>query len=318
MAKTKIADVIVPEIFAQYVIERTAELSAFVQSGIITGNAELNQLVSGGGVTINMPFWRDLDGDVEILSDTRPLTPDKISTGRDIAVVNYRGKAWSSNQLAGALAGSDPMAAIGDLAAYWWVRQEQKQLLAILDGVFKSPSMADLKSDQSGKPIDTNTVLDAKQLLGDAYGQLTAMAIHSAVFTQLQKQNVIDYIPDARSEIQIPTYLGYRVIIDDGMPTDGTNFVSYLFASGVIGRGDGTPVGSFEAVEMDRDVLAGDDYLVNNRAYVLHPMGVAWKGTPSNPENSSPDNDDFATGANWERVVEAKKMGIVQLTHSLS
>ena len=39
---TKVADVIVPEVFNPYVIERTAELSALVQSGIIeTTNALL-------------------------------------------------------------------------------------------------------------------------------------------------------------------------------------------------------------------------------------------------------------------------------------
>jgi hypothetical protein len=35
VTKTIISDVIVPEVFNPYVIERTAELSAFYQSGII-------------------------------------------------------------------------------------------------------------------------------------------------------------------------------------------------------------------------------------------------------------------------------------------
>ena len=35
MAKTGIADIIVPSVFEQYVIERTAELSAFGDCGII-------------------------------------------------------------------------------------------------------------------------------------------------------------------------------------------------------------------------------------------------------------------------------------------
>jgi len=38
MAITKIADVIVPELFNRYVINRTMELSAFFQSGIVVNS----------------------------------------------------------------------------------------------------------------------------------------------------------------------------------------------------------------------------------------------------------------------------------------
>jgi len=43
---TKIADVIVPEIFNPYVVERTAEKSRLIQSGIAVPNARLNDLVT--------------------------------------------------------------------------------------------------------------------------------------------------------------------------------------------------------------------------------------------------------------------------------
>ncbi|MDK2600131.1 hypothetical protein QO179_18260 [Bacillus stercoris] len=78
MATTKIADIIVPEVFNPYVIQRTAELSALQQSGIISNNPELDRLASSGGTTIQMPFWDDLDGEDEVLSDKTPLTPEKL------------------------------------------------------------------------------------------------------------------------------------------------------------------------------------------------------------------------------------------------
>ena len=61
--KTKIADVIVPEVFNKYVIERTAELSALYQSGIVVKDPELDALSTSGGRLINMPFCQDLSGD---------------------------------------------------------------------------------------------------------------------------------------------------------------------------------------------------------------------------------------------------------------
>lgn len=95
--KTKISDVIVPEVFNAYVIERTAELSAFYQSGVVVNNPELDKLALSGGRIINMPYWEDLTGDDEVLSDTDPLSTDKIVAGQDAAVLLMHGKAWKSN-----------------------------------------------------------------------------------------------------------------------------------------------------------------------------------------------------------------------------
>jgi hypothetical protein len=111
------------------VIERTAELSAFYQSGIIARNPELDRLASSGGKLVNMPFWEDLTGPDEVLSDKTALTVGKIGAGQDVAALLARGRAWSVNDLAKALSGDDPMAAIGDLVAAYWARRFQ----AILD-----------------------------------------------------------------------------------------------------------------------------------------------------------------------------------------
>ena len=43
MAITKLSDVIVPELFNPYVVNRTMVLSALFNSGIVTNNQEFNQ-----------------------------------------------------------------------------------------------------------------------------------------------------------------------------------------------------------------------------------------------------------------------------------
>lgn len=323
MAVTKIANVVVPELFTPYVIRRTAELSRLVQSGIITANAELNNLITGGGKTLTMPKWNDLTGASEVLSETTPLTPDHISASAEVATVLYRGKAWGATELSGCLAGDDPMKAIGELVANWWVRDEQKILIKLLDGVFAATDMADLVLNATTTVLDAKLILDGKQLLGDAADKLTAIAMHSAVYTALQKLNLIQYIPNSRGEIVMPTYLGYRLIVDDSLPytpavTDSgseapAKFTTYLFANGVIGRGEGTPA-SLTPVETDRDSLASTDYLINRRAFVLHPQGMKWKGTPA---GETATNDELATGTNWQRVADKKQMGIVKVVHTI-
>ena len=320
MTVTKIADVIVPEVFSPYVIRKTTELSRLVQSGIITSNPELDRLITGGGKTITMPKWNDLAGNDEVLSEGTSLTADKISAGAEVATVLYRGKAWGATELAGCFAGSDPMDAIATLVAEFWNRKEQKTLISILEGVFGATNMTGLVSGDGTQAISAEAILDAKQLLGDAADKLTAIAMHSAVFTQLQKLNLIQYIPNSRGEIVMPSYLGYRLIVDDSLPVvpagsgNPAKYTSYLFADGVIGRGNGTPA-ALTQTEMDRDSLASTDYLINRRAFVLHPQGMKWIGTPAKETAS---NVELATGTNWTRVADIKQMGIVKLVHKLA
>ena len=65
MAITKLSDVIVPELFNPYVVNRTMELSALFNSGIVTNNQEFNQLASEAAPIHNMPFFEDLQGESE-------------------------------------------------------------------------------------------------------------------------------------------------------------------------------------------------------------------------------------------------------------
>ena len=316
--KTKIADVIVPEVFNQYVIERTAELSALYQSGIVVKDPELDKLATAGGALINMPFWQDLNGDDEVLSDTDPLTTDKITAGKDVAALLMRGKAWKSNDLAKALSGDDPMRAIGDLVAAYWARRQQKTLLSVLKGVFAAKST---KMDTNSLDISTltgneaaftgETFLDASYLLGDSEEKLTAIGVHSQTYANLRKQNLIEFSLDSENK-PIPTYMGKRVIVDDGMPVENGVYTSYIFGAGAIGLGNGAaPV----PTETDRDSLAGDDILINRQHFLLHPRGV--KFTNTQVSGSSPSNDELAAAKNWERVYESKNVRIVQFKHKL-
>ena len=314
---TRIADVIVPQVFNPYVIQRTAELSALVQSGIVVPNPELDKLAQAGGKTINMPYWDDLTGDDEVLSDSGALTPQKITAGQDVAVLLMRGKAWSANDLAKALSGDDPMKAIGDLVAAYWARMEQKTLISVLTGAMGSTGMTgnvlnvSTESEASDQLINGDTFLDASQKLGDAKDRLVAVAMHSAVETYLAKLNLIEYVRESDANPRVPYYMNKRVIVDDGMPVSSGVYTTYLFGQGAVGRGEGeAPV----PVETDRDSLAGDDILINRRHFILHPRGIAFSGTPA---GASPTNTELATTTNWTRKYENKNIRIVQFKHKI-
>ncbi|MDR2048362.1 MAG: major capsid protein [Treponema sp.] len=318
--ETKLADVIVPEVFNQYVIQKTAELSAIRSSGIaapVPGVA-----VPNGGYTVNMPYWNDLTGEDEVLSESDELTPGKIAASKDVAVVLARGRAWGVNDLAIAFSGAnpDPMRAIGDLVSAYWARKEQATLLAILKGIFASASMSDHLLDVSGEGgngaiITAEILIDALSLLGDAGGALTGIITHSAVMYDLAKKNILDAKVTARNSLDAPelnTYLGRRLICDDSAPvTDGV-YTTYLFGQGAIGYAEGSlPV----PTETERKALAGNEYLVNRRSFILHPRGVKWNS--ASVDGATPSNAELATAANWTRVYEGKNVRIVALKHKI-
>ena len=323
---TRMLDVITPTVFNPYVIQRTMELSALIQSGIIQNSAEFDTLASQAATTVNMPYWDDLGNEPdEVLDDQNPLTPGKIVAAQDAAVILRRGRAWGANDLAANLAGSDPMKAIADLVASYWARRLQSTLLSVLEGVFASTgdgptsTMADLVLDiASGDGVmEGKTFVDATQLLGDAKEQLTGVLMHSATEASLAKQDLIATERDSEGKVVMKTFMGKRVIVDDGCPVNinGTDYTTYLFGPGAIALGNGSPVG-FTPTEVARDGLAGEDYLINRKTFILHPRGIMWKGTIS--DKKSPANDALDKGANWIRVYETKAIRMAAFVHKLA
>lgn len=322
MGKTKIEDVIVPSVFNPYVVERTAQLSALYQSGIIASDERLNSLVAGGGRTINMPFWQDLSGDDEVLTDGAALGVDKIGASQDVAVLHTRGKAWSVNDLATMLSGADPSGAIANLLAQYWVRRQQALLISILKGIFSATSTGmdgnklNISSLQgTAAVIGASSFLDAQQLMGDNKDKLTAVAMHSQTENVLAKANLIDYIIPSDGSPRVPYMNTKRVIVDDTLPVANGVYTTYLFGDGAIGYGEAI---NPNATETGRDILAGDDVLVNRRTFLLHPRGVKWLDASITNNIQSPTNADCELAANWSRVYEAKNVRIVEFKHKIA
>lgn len=324
MTITRIADVIQPEVFNPYIVQRTMELSALIQSGIVQNLAEFDNLASGPNTLVNMPFWNDLTGDSEIMKDDGALTPGKIGSDKDVARKHGRARAWGANGLSALLSGDDPMRAIGDLVAAYWQRDMQKVLLVTLDGVFKAASMADLVHDISAltggaELISGSTFIDAVQKLGDAKDLLTGVMMHSAVEAYLAKNDLIEYVQESQQDVRVPYFMNKRVVVDDGAPFDTVTKVAtaYLFGAGAVALGNGSHP-RIIPTEIDRDSLAssGEDYLINRRIFILHPRGVKW--TEDSVADVFPTNAELATGTNWERVYEPKAIRVVKFTFKIA
>lgn len=331
---TAVADVVVPELFSGYVQQLTEEKSRLVQSGVVARDAFLDEFLAGGGLSIHAPSWKDLDNDDDNVSSdvTGTSTPNKIGSATEIAVRLSRNNSWATADLAAALAGSDPADAIAGRVSDYWVRRAQAAFVATLKGVFadnaKAPTGSehvqnDMSYDVSGGSytdgvtnFSAEAFIDATLTMGDSMNSLGIIFVHSIVYGRMQKNNLIDFIPDASGQINIPTFLGREVIIDDGMPAAGGVFESWLFGPGAVRLGVSSPK---VPTEIDRLPAAGNgggqEVLYNRVEWAFHPVGHAYVGTPAKggPSNANSANN-LAHEDSWGRVfTERKQIKIARL-----
>lgn len=327
MATTRLSDVIVPEVFYNYIVKDTKEKSAIFNSGILVNDANMASFLAGGGRTANVPFWKDLDNTESNVVNDDPaslITPEKIGSGKDVAARQVRSEAWSSMRLSGLLAGDDPARRIAERVSAYWTRQFQRILVATLHGVYldnvaanSSDMVNDIGSDDASavtpaELISAEAILDTAQTMGDASDGLDTLIMHSVVYNRLAKQNLIDFIPDSEGKVRFPTYLGWRVIKDDGVKTiagsNRTKYVTYLLGRGSICWNE-APTSPSPNIELeakpDQGNGMGGDILYSRRQFVLHPYGIKW--TDSSVAGEFPTNAELADAANWERVYPERK-----------
>ena len=142
------------------------------------------------------------------------------------------------------------------------------------------------------------------------------MAMHSVPYSNLRKQQLIEFVRDADNNTMFATYGGKRVIVDDSLPAiAGTNRVTYttvLFGTGSWIWGNGrvqTPS------ETEREASSGNgggqDTLHSRRADIIHPLGFSFvSGTVA---GQSPTLAELASSSNWDRVWERKNVPLAFL-----
>lgn len=339
---TQIGDIIVPKIFTPYTQNLTTEKSRIVQSGAMVRDAAIDGLLAGGGLTFEVPSFKDLDNDTERVStDSIPAPygsgvadpdPKKIGTLQETAVRLNRNQSWSTADLAAVLAGADPAGAIANRVGEYWTRRLQAAFVATVKGIFADNDAApagtehvryDLTNDISGSAytagvtdFSAEAFLDAALTMGDSQDNLSMVMVHSVVFNRMQKNNLIDFIPDAEGKVTIPTFLGRQVIVDDGVPKSSTVYETWLFGPGAFRLGVGTPKVPTEVQRLPGAGNGGGAETLYNRVeWAIHPVGHKYAGTaPSGGPDNTANTNMLAAAGSWQRVFpERKQIKIARL-----
>jgi hypothetical protein len=342
MASTMLADVIIPAVYMSYTAVDGPELTAFYESGVLVRNPALDQAFEKGGQLAHMPFWKDLDATAEPNYSTDDpadvAVPDKVVAAEMVCRAAYMNKGYQAADLVADLAGSNPMQRIRNRFARYWSRQYQRRIIKTCLGLYNenvANGASDMIADISiidGAAVAQNNLFGRQAFtgaiftLGDHFGAVVAIAVHSVVFKRMVDNDDITFIRPSvidpnlpLSQQEIPTFLGKRVIIDDGMPAvaTGTNngykFTSILFGEGALGVGERsplTPVETFRAPYQGNG--GGVEQLWERKEITIHPFGYKWLEA-SITGGKSPNWADMANVANWQRVIERKNVPIAFL-----
>jgi hypothetical protein len=327
MAVTRISNlVVVPSVFTENMILEALELNAFVASGVMIRDSNLDAFLSSdvGGKTINPRYIGPLTQDDANVSSDDPdvnSTPAALTALQNPAVRQSLNRSWSEMDLAADLNGSDPMAGIQSRIAGYWDGELQKRVLASLQGV-----LADNVANDSGDMVNDITALsgaaglfnaeafiDTQLTMGDRLSELSAIAVHSIVYGTMLKLDLIDFVPDSQGRL-IATYRGLRVVVDDGVTvvdgdTSGTyKYYTYLFGPGSVALGVGQPKTPYE---VDRAPQAGNgggqETVYSRTEWVIHPQGFKTTAT------TTPTLAALKLAATWDRAWERKRVKIACL-----
>lgn len=224
-----------------------------------------------------------------------------------------RAKAWGEYDFASDITGTNFKAEAQEVNEYW-DEERQSTVLAILEGIFG------MTGGVNGQFVDKHTYnitatanpeLSADALnrasqkaLGDKKAKLDVIFMHSAVSTNLEGLNLIDFLKytdeaGIQRDLTIGTFNGRLVVVDDEMPvtTDSTGniYTSYVFQKGFF---EYENIGAEVPSEIARDAYekGGKTDLITRVREMVVPTLISYKGTGS----VSPTNEAFATGSNWE------------------
>ena len=331
MGETKITNVVVPEVYSDYAMERSIYHSALYKSGIVVRDNTIDTNLNGGAKQFTTPFWKDLihpNNMDEVPDEEQNVGTDNIEASEFNVRRQFRVKKWGANDMSAVLAGEDPIGAITGMVENFWYKALQNTLFASVRGVIADNAISnagDMILDLTGKTgldahISSEAIINAIFLMGDKFQEISAISMHSVPYSRLVQNNLIDFTPDSEQNVGFGTYLGKTVILDDDQTStietigeaDTPVYWTTLYKRGAFGYGESASNYLMTEVDRNPDKGGGIDFLHSRRVFALHPAGFHWvEGTLS---KEFPTNTELAVADHWTRAYSSvKNAGFVVL-----
>jgi len=331
MAVVQIANIYNPATFARRAQLAQTRRNRFIESGIAVADPILaDQFAPGGhiGEITHMPALTVSEPNYSTDVAANKSTPMNITSGKQTVRGAMRNASWSTMDLARDLALVDPVEAITNRIGHYWAADDEQRMIKGMHGIYlgnvannSGDMRIEIGTDAVGAAADAEkiggaAVVDVLQTLGDHSFKIDTMVMHSVCYAQLQKLKLVEYVKRDQTDIQIPTYLGKRVIVDDSCTAiSGTNRIKYttiLFGGSVFGT---APMRVQVPSEMKRDpdagVGGGQDTIYSRVSNVIHPYGFSFLS--GSVAGQTPTYAELALAANWSRIAPRKNIAVAFL-----
>lgn len=324
-----------PQAFGHYVknipnVKRT-ELAKSGAVGV-NENARASLAAQTGSLYTRVPYFGLISGETSQNNDgNTDIESTNTTTYEQGFVTASRMDAWTERSFSKNItAGVDFMNNVAKQIATYKQEVRQAMLLAILKGVFSMKTTGSTAAAKAAKEFLERHVYDITALTGEeafvgaatlnkaaqkACGDNKAIfklaIMHSEVATNLENLRLLKYMTytDADGitrDLEIGTWNGRTVLIDDGMPTEDasgdngyTKYTTYLLGMSSIILDD---IGDSNPYEMNRnpEKNGGQDTLYVRDRYICGVDGISFEKPASLVASAS--NSDLSDGANWNII----------------
>lgn len=289
-----------PEAFGSY-IETIPQVNKneLIKSRTIVSNARIKDLLSSqtGSFYGTIPFFGRIGGEAQNYDGKTNIEATGMDTYEQSVIAIGRASAWTEKDFSTDItAGVDFMSEVARQVAEYWDEIDTGILMSILKGIFSMTTtdkdfvlkhtynIANDAANYRMGPATLNTAI--QKACGDKRGKFRLVFMHSAVATNLENQNLLEFLKYTDSNgIQRPLPLaswnGRTVIVDDGMPFAEMYYDATADDEGalkVTTAGTGAGEVKLEDVEAayagSKELTgAGTEYVVKDTQYVTYVFG---------------------------------------------
>ena len=283
------------EVFEKYMqkVPNTKE-NSLIKNGLFENKPNMTSRLRDevGGNYFTEPIKGLLDGQVLNYDGVVDLTATSRDTFEQGKIIIGRMKGWQEKDFSTELTGEDFMPMAQEVKEYY-DEVDQADILAILKGIFAMSDtsgfidnhITDISETTGADTISATTLNSALQkACGDKKKNFKLAFMHSAVATNLENLNLLNFLKYTDKEgierdLNLATYNGKLVVIDDGMPVlNGYDEATSTTVGAVKVVSSGATTGQVnladvKATDFYPEDVSANDYVVAGTKYVTYVLG---------------------------------------------
>lgn len=263
-----------------------------IKSRVIVSDPRIKTLLSTqtGSFYGTIPIFGRIGGTAVNYDGQTAITADSMETFTQSVIAVGRAKAWTERDFSFDItAGVDFMSEVAKQVAEYWDEVNTGLLMSIIKGIFSMSGTQEAEFisahtyEATGNMQATTLNTAIQKASGDKRGKFSMVFMHSAVATNLENMNLLEYLKytDANGvqrPLPMATWNGRLVIIDDGMPFEEGYFPATQGEAGALQvKASGATDGQINSAEVTpffgTGTPAADSYVVKGVRYTTYVFG---------------------------------------------